>query len=87
MMDVFFIRHGEYVKAEKDKDCVLTDVGRWQATETSTNLYHKLISSSKCHISTLSSTLQRAKETTKILLHNDDTAHVVYNDYVQRSFF
>ena len=87
MMDVFLIRHGEYTKCELDKDCVLTNLGRTQAIEAGRRLYSKLNELScvrECHVSIFSSTMQRAKETTELLLQNDDlkklTKHVIYDD-------
>lgn len=68
------------IKAAIDKDCILTDAGRQQAMETSRELNHilnDLSSSEKCQVSLLGSTLQRAKETTELLLDNDGIKNLV----------
>ena len=77
MTDIFLIRHGEYVKADDDKDCILTDIGKKQAVATGGKLYQILKSDVTHPVFIYSSTLQRAKQTTHLILQNDCLKNLV----------
>ncbi|XP_028400308.1 serine/threonine-protein phosphatase PGAM5, mitochondrial-like [Dendronephthya gigantea] len=60
-----FIRHGQYVKADEDKDKILTQCGRKQAEETGKRL--KLLHTNQKIDKLVISTMTRAKETGGII--------------------
>mmetsp|Transcript_56021 Transcript_56021/g.132119 ORF Transcript_56021/g.132119 Transcript_56021/m.132119 type:complete len:256 (+) Transcript_56021:3-770(+) len=87
---VIFVRHGQYVSADDDKDRILTPLGRQQAHLIGKRLTEvtKLTSENNSSVSLFCSTMTRAKETAAII--NEELAksrgsklHITYLECIR----
>ena len=78
---MYFIRHGEYIKASDYKTQLLTELGQTQAQKTGQILTQQLRRPIFIH----SLDLSRAKQTTEILMTNigEHDPVLTYNDMFQ----